>query len=461
MKRHNLFENESIRKRLRKYSSDSEDYTEDENSFTKIKKIRDKIEKSNITYEKVLNANFSEEDTIWFIEHLDMLNNLKKYTEEYYKLNLLIKEKYNNLIKNIDKKEKLAKLNNNNQDIITRILNCEHNDHIKSVMYQKLKNFENLEKNDEYHKTIEWIETILSLPTKIKIIKEKSNIADKLYLLRDTMNKKLYGLNNVKERILETFCAMNTNPYYKKKFIALVGPPGVGKTALSEAIAECMDLPFTHISMGGLKDPAMIVGHSLTYIGAKPGIFVNILRKTKILNSVVLLDEIDKIGNDTNGESINSILLHILDKTQNNKFQDMYVYEMDIDLSNIFFILSLNDETKLDSILRDRIHIVRINGYNLEEKIKIAKKYILPKILHNLGFSENDIKFPKEIIAYLINKTKKEEGVRELERNISSICEKINLLRNLNNTKRMRMSYDIANLKFPFIINKECVDKLL
>ena len=215
----------------RKLSSDSEDIdlikrkrkpsidSEDENIFfDKMKIYRDKINKNQITYEKIINANLSEEDTIWFIEHLDILNNLRKYTDEYYKLNTIIKDKYNSIINNKDSQDKINKLKFIKEDLITRIVNSEHNDYVKSLIFNKYKNIEQLEKNDETQKIIEWIETILEIPTKIKLIKDK-NISESLYTLRDTMNKKLYGLNNVKERILETFCAMNTNPYYKKKFI--------------------------------------------------------------------------------------------------------------------------------------------------------------------------------------------------------------------------------------------------
>ena len=178
--------------------------------------------------------------------------------------------------------------------------------------------------------------------------------------LRNILDSKLYGLDKVKERILEFYCAMINNPYYKKKFIALVGPPGVGKTMLAQSIAESMNLPYDQISFGSIKDASVLTGHSSTYIGARPGIFVNILKKSKLLNPVVLLDEVDKISNSSEGMSVNSVLLHVLDNSQNKRFQDMYMPEIHLDLSNIFFILALNNLDNIDPILRDRIHVINI-----------------------------------------------------------------------------------------------------
>ena len=428
----------------------------------KIISVRDTIKDRDITYEKIISLDLPEDDLIWFVEHLDILEHTCKYTEDHYRMKMLIYNKFKEIEKSNIKKdvvEKLKNIANLTNDILTKIFESTHNDYIKAILYKKFKSVEELDKTDEYFKVIEWIDTILEIPTEIKKINNQ-NIGESLLNLRDTLNTKLFGLEHVKERIIETSCAMMNNPFYKKKFLALVGPPGVGKTALAQAVAESMDLPFSQISFGSMKDASVLTGHSATYIGAKPGLFTNILKKNKILNGVVLLDELDKIPNTAEGQSINSVLLHVLDFSQNNRFQYMYMPEICLDLSNIFFILALNDVKLLDHILRDRIHVVKINGYSLEEKISIVNEFILPKILKNLSFNNGDISFTKSSIIYLISKIHNNEyGVRNLEKTISTICEKINVLRHIKN-KKIKMSYNIENLKFPLILTEKYIDNL-
>ena len=160
--------------------------------------------------------------------------------------------------------------------------------------------------------------------------------------------------------------------------------------------------------------------------------------------------------------SVNSVLLHVLDNSQNKRFQDMYMPEIHLDLSNIFFILALNNLDNIDPILRDRIHVINIEGYNLEEKIKIGKKFILPKVLDNLMFNKNDIVISDKCMMQIISKKCQHEfGVRELEKSISTICEKINVLKHIKSTNQLKLSYGINNLKFPYEITDKNVNELL
>lgn len=215
--------------------------------------------------------------------------------------------------------------------------------------------------------------------------------------------------------------------------------------------------------MGCIKDVNTLIGHSSTYIGSRPGIFVELLRKMKAKNGVILLDEVDKISHSAENGSITATLLHILDRTQNNKFRDMYMPEITIDLSNVFFILALNDEQLLDPILRDRLCIIKIDGYSESEKIDIGMNYIVPKTLEDLCFSHKDISIPKDIMQYIIEKTcKNDPGVRQLEKAIGKIFERLNVLKHLKTAKKkQKLSYEIDNLKFPIKINKDHVNILL
>ncbi len=434
----------------------------------KLSELRKKMKEQEISYTTIFSEDFEDIDNIWFIEHIDILKNTGLNTEDYYKIKHSIYERYIELKKNKINKESLNKIKSisdvggNTNDLVNKILNSDHNDYVKSVLYRKYEIIRNMDKADEYYKILDWIITVLDIPVKIRTL-PITEAGEMIIALRDTLNKRLYGLNNVKEKIIETYCAMLNNPHYNKKFIALVGPPGVGKTVLAQSIAETIGLPYEHITFGNLKDANVLTGHSLTYVGSKAGVFVNILRKCKCKNPVILLDEVDKIKYSSDGMSINSVLLHVLDYSQNNKFQDMYLPEIHIDLSNVFFILALNDIENIDHILKDRIHIVKINGYNINEKVVIGQQYILPKILENLMFDKNDIKISEKVMTYIISKTcNSESGVRELEKTLSTICEKINVLKQLlKSNKKIKLSYNISNLKFPLEISEKIIDMLL
>ena len=444
------------------YSKDVQDW---------LDKIDTKIEQRTIKYADIVKLNLPEEEQIWFVEHIRMLENLDEETEDHYKLKNTIYYKYKDLEKNVEKNKKnkiildnLKEISNTNKDIITRIAECDYPDNIKAEIYKKYNFINSTEKNDEYFKVIEWIDTVLSLPTKIKPI-INTNVYDNIINLKKKLDEKIFGLEHVKEKIIETYCAMMTNPLYKKKFIAFVGPPGVGKTELGRTIASAFDLPFGQISFGGIKDPATLTGHSLAYIGSRPGIFVNILKQAGCLNCVTLLDEIDKIQQSFEGYSISSILLHVLDKTQNEYFQDMYMPEIPINLSHEFFLLAMNDEKNIDPILLDRLCIIRIDGYSIEEKIQIAQQYTMPKIMNNLMFNKNDIIIDNNCMKYLIEKyDNKEPGIRDLEKHIITICERLNVLKNINsknkNNKKIKLSYAIDGLSFPLNMTKDMIDKI-
>lgn len=433
----------------------------------KANEVRKKMKDNEVTFDKIFEMNLPEDEQYWFVEHLDILYNTERYTEDYVRIRNMITNRYQNLEKNLKQKDtinRLKQISNTETDILTRICESKLPDNIKAIIFKKYAMLSELDKSEEYFKIMTWIEMALEIPTELRISKLQNNsIADLLLKLRSSLDEKIFGLESVKERIIEAYCATLTNPNYKKKILTLVGPPGVGKTAIGKAIASAFNQEFEYLPFGNIKDPHILTGFPITYIGSRPGEFVNMLRNAKSLDPVMFLDEIDKITNSVEGASISDVLLHAVDKIQNDRFKDAYFHEIPINLSHVFFILSMNDDNNIDPILKDRLCLIKIDGYTLEQKIIIGKNYILPKALSELNFANNDIVINDAIMSYIIG-LYEEKGVREFERNIYTICEKLNVLKNTNNNKskkRFKFSYSIDNLSFPLNITQPIVDKLI
>ena len=209
----------------------------------------------------------------------------------------------------------------------------------------------------------------------------------------------------------------------KSPIICLYGPPGVGKTSLGKSIAEALNRKYIRISLGGLHDEAEIRGHRRTYIGAMPGRIIQGLIKAKSSNPVFVLDEIDKIGNDFKGDPA-SALLEVLDPEQNNAFHDNYI-DIDYDLSKILFIATANNLNTISQPLLDRMELIDISGYIIEEKVEIGRRHLVPKQLENHGLKEGDVVIPKKVMAAIVDRYTRESGVRELDKKIARIMRKI------------------------------------
>ncbi len=262
-----------------------------------------------------------------------------------------------------------------------------------------------------------YIDVLINLPWNI-YTKDNINLTDVKKLLDDTH----YGLEDIKERIVEYLAVKSRSVSNKAPIICLVGPPGVGKTSLAKSIANAMNRKFVKISVGGVNDPAEIIGHRRTYMGANPGRIINALKKCGSNNPVFLIDEVDKMTKDIKGDPASS-LLEVLDPEQNSKFYDNYVEEP-YDLSKIMFILTANYIEQIPEELKDRLEIVKLSSYTEYEKLFIAKKHLIKLELLEYGLDENSIKFSDDIILNIINKYTKEAGVRELKRVISKIVRK-------------------------------------
>ena len=266
----------------------------------------------------------------------------------------------------------------------------------------------------EYSVQVNYIQTLVELPwndyTRDNFnLKRASRILDKDH----------FGLEKIKDRILEHLAVLKLKGDLKSPILCLVGPPGVGKTSLGKSIAEALNRKYVRMSLGGLHDEAEIRGHRKTYIGAMPGRVIQNLKKVKTANPVFVLDEIDKVGRGAQGNP-ESALLEVLDPEQNATFHDNFL-ELDFDLSRVMFIATANTTAGINPALLDRMEIINLSGYIVEEKIQIAKRHLIPKQIDNHGLIKSQISFPSSVLEYIIESYTRESGVRQLDKQIAKL----------------------------------------
>ena len=270
----------------------------------------------------------------------------------------------------------------------------------------------------DYNVQLNYLQTMLSLPW-------STYTTDNLNLkhAEKTLNKDHYGLEKVKERILEHLAVLRLKGDMKSPIVCLYGPPGVGKTSLGKSIAGSLNRKYVRMSLGGVHDEAEIRGHRKTYIGAMPGRIIKSLIKVGSSNPVFILDEIDKVSSDRQGDP-SSALLEVLDPEQNTTFHDNFL-DIDYDLSKVMFIATANNLNTIPGPLLDRMELIEVSGYITEEKIEIAKRHLIPKELEANGMKKDDVKFSKAALEVMIESYTRESGVRELEKKINKVLRKI------------------------------------
>lgn len=313
-------------------------------------------------------------------------------------------------------------------DYLERINNLKASSKLKNKLTNEVKKLDyTTESNPEVSSIRNYLDLILDLPFGIYSSDEKN-----LDKIMEVLNSTHFGLEKVKNRIIEYIAVKIRNKELKSPILCFVGPPGVGKTSLAIAIAKCLKKEFYKISVGGLNDGAELNGHRRTYIGASPGKIIQALKKCGTANPLILIDEIDKMVKDYKGDPA-SVLLDILDPEQNYMFIDNYVEEP-FDLKDVLFILTANNEEDIPSALYDRLEIIELSSYTEFEKLDIAKNYLIPNIFKEHLVCSKEIKFSNDIIMDIITKYTKEAGVRDLDRNISTIVRKIvtNSVKELN-----------------------------
>ena len=290
---------------------------------------------------------------------------------------------------------------------------------VAQVFEKELRKLERLHpQSPDYSVQTQYVQNIVNLPWN-EYSKDNFNLSH----AQKVLDRDHYGLEKVKERIIEHLAVLKLKGDMKSPIICLYGPPGVGKTSLGRSIAEALRRKYVRVSLGGLHDEAEIRGHRRTYIGAMCGRIIQNIQKAGTSNPVFILDEIDKITNDFKGDPA-SALLEVLDPEQNNAFHDNYL-DIDYDLSKVMFIATANNLNTISQPLLDRMELIEVSGYIMEEKVEIAARHLVPKQLEIHGLSKGKVKFPKKTLQAIIESYTRESGVRELDKKIAKIMRKL------------------------------------
>ncbi|MBE6158510.1 MAG: endopeptidase La [Firmicutes bacterium] len=352
----------------------------------------------------------------------------------------ILRSKLNELKKELGEKDTKEELIASYQEKIESTIT---NEKTKKKLLRELDKYSNTNENSpESAVIINYVDTVLSLPWNNSKV-DNNNIVN----VRKSLDKTHYGLDKVKDRVIEYLTINKRNPKLSSPILCLVGAPGVGKTSIAISIAKSLNKEFYKMSVGGLSDPSELIGHRRTYLGSNPGKIIQALSKCGVNNPLILIDEVDKMGKDFRGDPT-SALLEILDPTQNKYFVDNYIEE-EFDLSNVLFILTANDITQIPEALKDRLEIIEMSAYSDFEKLVMSKKYLIPKIFENYLIKNDDIKIKDELIYLIINSYTKEAGVRDLYRHLETLFRKI------------VTDVEMKKTKFPLTINEKLIVKYL
>lgn len=420
------------------------------------KKMKKKEEKKNKKVKQKNCKRFSK-----LLANKNTLNDYKFFKE---KLNIYEQEK---VIKEL---EEIQNMTTVNKPYKLQLLESNVPQKFKSCAFKKINSLKSIHPGaGEYYKIKSWIDSFLQIPFN-KVSNLPVNIDDGIEKCHEFMenaqnklNESVYGLEDAKVQIMQMIGQWISNPESIGTAIAVKGPMGTGKTTLiKDGVSKILNREFAFIPLGGATDSSFLEGHSYTYEGSTYGKIVDILIQTKTCNPVIYFDELDKVSDTPKGEEIISILTHLTDTSQNTQFHDKYFSEIDFDLSKCLFIFSYNDESKVNPILKDRMYNIETKGYDTKDKITISRNYLIPKIEEQIKIEKDSVLFDDDVFKYIIeNFTKGEKGVRNLKRCIEIIFTKLNLYRLMKPNSKLFNQDIISDVKFPFNVSKENVDKLI
>jgi ATP-dependent Lon protease len=355
------------------------------------------------------------------------------------------------------------------------ILSSHFDTSIKTILLDKYTHMCLLHSKEESSKHSVWLQTVLSIPHKPKLMGynflsgEKQGISYFIHEFMNRINNKVYGMNEAKEELICTIINMLKNPNLTNKVLAIVGPPGTGKTFIFNELAKILDLPLAQISLGGENDASFLLGHDFTHTNSQPGIIARSIIKNGCTNGFLFFDELDKISNSEKATEIIYHLHHIIDFTQNHNFRDRYMPEIPINLSECFFVYSLNDIRKVDSSILSRIPIIHFSGYDKKDKIEILQKYLIPEVLKEYNLEEKNIMVSNTVCGYLIDKIKEEDeindksGIRGLKQALHRIFKRINLyfLSAIDGKLPINFSFHIPNFQIPYSLDEKFIDQVI
>jgi ATP-dependent Lon protease len=337
----------------------------------------------------------------------------------------------------------------------------------KVIALKKINVLEKMDPEDgEYNKLKKWVEAFLLLPFEssktIPISIKDGFIQCQEYMekCKQILNDTTYGLNDAKMQIMQIVGQWLSNPGSVGNAIGLKGPMGTGKTTLiKHGLSRMLERDFAFVTLGGQSDGSFLTGHSYTYEGSHYGKIADILIQCGSNNPIIFFDELDKISETYHGDEIVGILTHMIDSTQNTEFHDKYFSEIDINLSKCLFVFSFNDEDKINKILKDRMHVIETKGYQSKDKLIICKQFLIPAIEKEMNMKDC-LLFTDDIIKYIIERGKEEQGVRNLKRTIEIVFSKLNVYRFFQ-PNTMLFDNKIIDVQFPYTVNKEFLDEIL
>lgn len=337
-----------------------------------------------------------------------------------------------------------------------KILNWDIDNSTKNILISKIEQLNRMTPNSsEYFKLDNWLHTLEKLPIgayNAPNTNGKKEISKYLTNLKKSLDTNIYGHKETKDQILRILAQWINNPDSKGYVIGIQGSPGVGKTKLiKDGICKSMEYPLSFISLSGLNDSSYLNGHQYTYEGSAYGKIVESLIKAKTMNPIFLFDELDKVCNSSKGDEITNTLIHITDPVQNDKYNDKYFQEIDLDLSKSLMIFTYNDENDINPILKDRMITIKVSGYNSREKLCLCSDYIIPELLSEYNMKVGDIIFEEKILKKIIEEHRDDHGVRNIKRVLNDTLSRINMMK--------YVMTDGINIKTPYEITEQFYDK--
>nr|QBK85619.1 MAG: ATP-dependent Lon protease [Marseillevirus LCMAC101] len=440
-----------------------------------LKKLRLDIQKEKPTISKILEVRIPRSDKMKALERFNVLENTEQHSMERIAIENEIKDIFRiekGIGKDLERYEKeetkIKELVGDYNSFLKRqILDLDAIDEVKAKIYEMYLDMNSQTPgSSEYSNIKNKILWAVSIPHR-KMIHPK----DTLNEIYTRLDKKVYGMKNVKERVIEIFNNRRSNPS-TRSMLALKGPSGVGKTFLAKALAESFDppMPFDHISLGGIEDPSIFRGSDSSWVGSTPSIILHILRKMKYNNGIIFLDEIDKLGNPLDkcrGSQVQYALLHIVDYTNNKEFQDVFLNEFTHDFSNIWWIFGMNDDSWLDSILRSRLDIVTIEKYKNNEKVTIVREFMIPEIIKDIGLPDESVSITDHAcncLIMLLSEKMRDGDLRPLKQELHRIISRVHMLQKnflAEENEKIELSYSLPNFQgLPHTLTSNEIERL-